>query len=47
MGDPRSFKGAPLKVTCVPGWDEALSMAILDFVVAQPRIRKISKIESN
>jgi hypothetical protein len=41
MGEPRSLTGFPLKVTCVPGCDEALSIGIFGCVVAQPKTRNI------
>jgi hypothetical protein len=41
IGEPRSFKRFPLKVTCVAGSDEALSIGILGCVVAQPKIKTI------
>jgi hypothetical protein len=43
MGEPRSLTGFPLKVTCVPGCDEALSIGIFGCVVAQPKIITIRK----
>jgi hypothetical protein len=47
IGEPRSLRRFPLKVTCVAGWDEALSIGILGWVVAQPKIKKIIETKRN
>jgi len=43
-GAPRSFSGFPLKFTWSPGVADALSMGILGWVVAQPKIKIKKKL---
>jgi hypothetical protein len=45
MGEPRSFVGFPLKFTWSPGVADALSIGILGWVDAQPKVN-IVKIQA-
>jgi hypothetical protein len=47
IGEPSNFKEFPLKDTCVPGWDEAQSIGILGWGVAQPKVRNTAESAKN
>jgi hypothetical protein len=47
MGEPRSLREFPLKLTCVPGCDEAVSVGIFGCVVAQPMARNVRENRRN
>jgi hypothetical protein len=42
MGDPRSLTAFPLKATWVPGCDDAQSIGILGWLVAQPKVKTMT-----
>jgi hypothetical protein len=47
MGEPRSLTGFPLKLTCVPGCDEAVSVGIFGWVVAQATAKNAKENKKN